>query len=99
MRAAEEAGLLSKKSVRISGRISPALIRQAKRQTGITADTELIEFALATVALEDNFAEASRRSRGKINRVPSFGRLLMAARVGMDDLPARNRAKPRKTKC
>jgi hypothetical protein len=98
MRAADETGLLSKKSVRIAGRVSPALIRQAKRQTGITADTELIEFALATIALEDNFAEASRRSQGKIDRVPSFGRLLIAPPVAMDDLSARNRAKPRKTR-
>jgi hypothetical protein len=30
--------------------VSPALIKQAKRQTGIEADTDLIEFALAPVA-------------------------------------------------
>jgi len=67
MRAAEQAGLLSEKSGRIGGRVSPALIRQAKRQTGIEADTELIEFALATVALEDNFAEVFKKARGKVD--------------------------------
>jgi hypothetical protein len=67
MRAAEASGLLSAKSGRIAGRVSPALIRQARRQTGITSDTELIEFALATVALEDNFAEVFRKSRGKVD--------------------------------
>jgi hypothetical protein len=41
--------------------------REAKRQTGIETDTDLIEFALATVALEDNFADAFRASRGKVD--------------------------------
>ena len=67
MRAAEQSGLLSRKSGRIGGRVSPALVRQAKRQTGIATDTDLIEFALATVALEDNFAETFKRSRGKVD--------------------------------
>jgi len=67
MRAAEQSGLLSRKSGRIAGRVSPALIRQAKRQTGIVADTDLIEFALASIALEDNFAEDFRKSRGKVD--------------------------------
>src|ERR1700733_6448460 len=67
MQAAEQAGLLSGKSGRIGGRVSPALVEQAKRQTGIATDTDLIEFALATVALEDNFAEAFKESRGKVD--------------------------------
>jgi hypothetical protein len=67
MRAAEQSGLLREKSSRIGGRVSPALVRQAKRQTGIETDTDLIEFALATVALEDNFAEAFKESRGQVD--------------------------------
>jgi hypothetical protein len=67
MRAAERSGLLTEKSGRIGGRVSPALVKQAKRQTGIQTDTDLIEFALATVALEDNFAEAFKESRGKVD--------------------------------
>jgi hypothetical protein len=67
MQAAERSGLLREKSGRIGGRVSPALVRQAKRQTGIETDTDLIEFALATVALEDNFAETFKESRGKID--------------------------------
>jgi hypothetical protein len=67
MQAAEKSGLLSEKSGRIGGRVSPVLIKQAKRQTGIEADTDLIEFALATVALEDNFAKVFRDSRGKVD--------------------------------
>jgi predicted transposase YdaD len=67
MQAAKQAGLLRGKEGRIGGRVSPVLVRQAKRQTGIEADTDLIEFALATVALEDNFAQAFKASRGKID--------------------------------
>ncbi len=67
MRAAEQSGLLSGKSGRIGGRVSPALVAQAKRQTGIEADTELIEFALATVALDDGFAAAFKESRGTVD--------------------------------
>jgi hypothetical protein len=73
MRAAEQSGLLSQKSGRIGGRVSPALVRQAKRQTGIETDTDLIEFALATVALEDNFAEAFKASRGKADPALKLG--------------------------
>jgi hypothetical protein len=67
MLAAERSGLLSGKSGRIAGRVSPALVEQAKRKTGIETDTDLIEFALASVALEDNFAEVFKESRGKID--------------------------------
>jgi hypothetical protein len=67
MQAAEQSGLLNEKSGRIGGRVSPALVKQAKRQTGIETDTDLIEFALATVALEDNFSETFKQSRGKVD--------------------------------
>jgi len=67
MLAAERSGLLKQKSGRIGGRVSPALVKQAKRQTGIETDTDLIEFALATVALQDNFAVAFKESRGKVH--------------------------------
>ena len=66
MKTAERSGLLSQKSGRIAGRVSPALVEQAKKQTGIAGDTDLIAFALASVALEDDFAEAFRDSRGKV---------------------------------
>ena len=73
MRAAEQSGLLTEKSGRIGGRVSPALVRQAKRQTGIETDTDLIEFALATIALEDNFAETFKESRGKVDPALKLG--------------------------
>ncbi|MFI4994438.1 MAG: hypothetical protein ACHQAQ_01470 [Hyphomicrobiales bacterium] len=67
MQAAERSGLLRQKSSRIGGRVSPALVEQAKKQTGIETDTDLIEFALASVALEDEFAQAFKASRGKVD--------------------------------
>lgn len=73
MHAAEQSGLLSKKNGRIGGRVSPVLVRQAKRQTGIETDTDLIEFALATIALEDNFADAFKDSRGKVDQGLKLG--------------------------
>lgn len=73
MQAARQSGLLGAKGGRIGGRVSQTLIRQAKRQTGIKADTDLIEFALATIALEDNFAEAFKASRGKVDPTLKLG--------------------------
>ena len=65
--AAEKSGLLGEKSARIGGRISSALLEQAKKQTGITTDTDLIEFALANVALEDEFSNAFDKVRGTVD--------------------------------
>jgi hypothetical protein len=67
MLAAKRSGLLKGKNGRIAGRVSPALVAQAKKHTGIKADTDLLEFALANVALEDNFAETFKSARGKID--------------------------------
>lgn len=67
MQAAERQGLLDDKSSRISGRVSPALIAKAKKRTGIKGDSELIAYALAQLALEDEFAEAFKRARGKVD--------------------------------
>jgi hypothetical protein len=67
MTAAESSGLLGEKDDRISGRVSHTLIEQAKRRTGIQTDTDLIEFALANIALEDNFADVFKKSRGKVD--------------------------------
>ena len=73
MRAAEQSDLLNEKSSRIGGRVSPALVKQAKRRTGIETDTDLIEFALATIALEDNIAVAFKESRGVVDPALKLG--------------------------
>jgi hypothetical protein len=67
MAAAQRSGLLEAKSGRIGGRISPALVKRAKARTGIEADTDLIEFALANIALEDKFAESFKAIRGAVD--------------------------------
>ncbi len=67
MAAARRSGLLHGKGSRIGGRVSPALVKRAKARTGIKADTDLIEFALANIALEDKFAAAFRAVRGKVD--------------------------------
>lgn len=67
MKAAEQSGLLKEKNGRIAGRVSLALVERAKKSTGIQTDTDLIAFALANVALEDNFPETFRKLRGKVD--------------------------------
>lgn len=46
---------------------SKPMARGSKRPKSIEIDTDLIEFSLATVALEDNFAETFKGSRGKVD--------------------------------
>lgn len=70
---ARDAGLLDRKTARISGRISPKLIAQAKKRTGLAADSDLIEFALATVALDDPFVEAFLQAQGTVDRDLELG--------------------------
>jgi hypothetical protein len=67
MAAARRSGLLQEKSGRIGGRVSPALVERAKARTGIEADTDLIEYALANIALEDRFAETFKAARATVD--------------------------------
>ena len=67
MRGAADKGLTRAKDARIAGRVSRELIAEAKARTGLVSDTELVEFALATVALEDDFAEAFRKTKGSVD--------------------------------
>lgn len=66
--AARLSGLIGgEKSGRIAGRVSPALVEEAKKRTGLESDTDLIEFALASVALKDDFPSAFRKLKGTID--------------------------------
>jgi hypothetical protein len=67
MTSAQRSGLMTGKDGRIGGRLSAALIEQAKANTGIVSDTELLEFALANLALEDRFAEAFEAVGGAVD--------------------------------
>ena len=73
LQRAEESGLRVEKNGRIAGRVSADLIKKAKARTGLTSDTELVEFALANVALEDNFAETFRKTRGTVDPTLKLG--------------------------
>jgi len=66
---ARAAGLLGeKKSTRIAGRVSPELITAAKKSAGVSSDTDVIEIALATLALEDDFGRKLVRLKGSVPR-------------------------------
>ncbi|MGB6134731.1 MAG: hypothetical protein WCC14_14065 [Acidobacteriaceae bacterium] len=54
---AEERGLMSGRTTVVRGRMPESLVEQAKRNTGIKSDTELIRLGLATLVCEDNYGE------------------------------------------
>lgn len=65
---AKKQGLMKgDKIARISARVSPVLVERAKKQTGIETDTELLEFALASIALEDAFPETMKKLEATID--------------------------------
>jgi hypothetical protein len=63
---AKYAGLLAGESNRIAARIRKPLIEAARAQSGIESDTELLEYALACVALEDDFGEKFLALKGTV---------------------------------
>jgi hypothetical protein len=65
--AARQIGLIGEKSGRIGGRVSPALVEEAKKLTGLQSDTDLLEFALANVALKDDFPESFAKLKGTVD--------------------------------
>jgi len=67
LESAKDAGLLAGARSRIAGRIRKQLVDAAKARSGIKSDTELLEYALARVALEDDFA---RKLIARAGRVP-----------------------------
>jgi len=67
LQSAANEGLTLAKDGRIAGRVSADLINAAKAQTGLQSDTDLIEFALANVALKDNFAQVFRNVKGTVD--------------------------------
>ncbi|PYE89518.1 hypothetical protein [Phyllobacterium leguminum] len=67
VKVARQTGLIGEKSARIAGRVSPILVEEAKKRTGLQSDTDLIEFALANVAIEDNFAEEFKKLEGTVD--------------------------------
>lgn len=66
-RAAKAAGFLGgAKSERVGGRVSRRLISAAKAKSGIDSQTELLEYALSKVALEDDFGKKLLARKGSV---------------------------------
>ena len=63
---ARRLGLLGGESGRIGGRVRRELVAAAKEKSGIASDTELLEYALARVALENDFGTRLVRRKGRI---------------------------------
>lgn len=67
MTIAEREGLLGGERTQIvRGRMPRALVARAKSRTGIDSDTELLETALATIAVADDYADWLLSRRGSI---------------------------------
>ena len=66
LRAATEEGLLAGTTGRIAGRVRQQLIDAAHARSGIESDTELLEYALARVALEDDFGQKLIALKGSV---------------------------------
>ena len=66
---AEEQGLLrGERDQVVRGRMPKALVAQAKKRTGVVSDTDLIELALASIAVADDYADWLLARRGTIDR-------------------------------
>jgi hypothetical protein len=68
MMIAEQEGLLRGERTKVlRGRMPEALVSEAKKRTGIESDTDLIEVALANIAVADDYAEWLLSLRGSVN--------------------------------
>lgn len=69
LEAARAAGLLGDgKDVLVAGRVSSELVAAAKKRSGLSSDTDVIEIALARLALEDDFGARLVRNKGSVPR-------------------------------
>lgn len=68
LETAKSAGLLAGANGRIAARIRKHLVNAAKARSGIKSDTELLEYALARVALEDDFGRKLIARQGRVPR-------------------------------
>jgi hypothetical protein len=65
---AEARGLLSgARTQTIRGRMPAGLVKQAKLRTGISSDSKLIEAALASLAVADDYAQWLLAQRGTVS--------------------------------
>lgn len=66
---AGEAGLLKGTRTKVvRGRMPEALVNKAKARTGIESDTDLLEVALANLAVADDFPEWLLSQKGTVKK-------------------------------
>jgi len=65
---AEEAGLLKGERGAIGARVPRSLIEAAKARSGLTSTTAVVEYALAKVALEDDYGAKLVSLKGTVPR-------------------------------
>src|SRR3984957_21319372 len=66
---AEQEGLLhGERTQVVRGRMPEALVARAKKRNGISSDTDLIEVALANIAVADDYADWLLSRRGAVDR-------------------------------
>jgi hypothetical protein len=74
LESARAAGILGDaKDARVAGRVSSELVAAAKKRAGLVSDTDVIEIALARLALEDDFGARLVRNRGLVPRELKIG--------------------------
>jgi len=64
--AARRAGLLEGKDSHLGARVSAQLVEAAKSRSGLDSTTDVVEYALAKVALEDDYGARLVRRKGTI---------------------------------
>jgi Arc/MetJ family transcription regulator len=69
LESARAAGLLGgAKNARVAGRVSAELVAAAKKSADLSSDSDVIEIALAKLALEDDFGAKLVRNKGAVPR-------------------------------
>lgn len=63
---ARDRGLIGAKDRTLGGRVPSALVEAAKARSGIQSDSELLLYALAKVALEDDFGASLLALKGSV---------------------------------
>lgn len=68
MATAEQEDLLrGDRTEMVRGRMPEALVPRAKKRTGITSNTDLLEVALANIAVDDDYADWLLSRRGSVS--------------------------------
>ena len=68
MASAEEAGLLEGVRSAIGARVPQPLMEAAREKTGLTSTTDIVEYALAKLALEDDFGAKLVGRKGQVSK-------------------------------